>query len=257
MNRPGFVIPVYNHGSTIETVVQGILPFGFPIILVDDGNNEENKRLIQECSERHKEISLVSYPENHGKGYAMSQGVEKAAELNLTHIFQLDADAQHDISACQAFLNLSEENPDAIINGYPQYDSSVPYARKNGREFSNIFARIVTLNSSPKDVLCGFRIYPLNPYLRLIKNHAFINQRMGYDVDILVHLLWLGCPLENHPVKVCYPKDGISNFRIFWDNVSISLTFARLCLGMIIRLPKLCLQIRRRRLGRKGEKLER
>ena len=109
MNRLGFVIPVYNHGSTIESVVQGLLSFGYPLILIDDGNNEENKMLIQECSERHKEVSLVSYPKNHGKGYAMSQGVKKAEELGLTHIFQLDADAQHDLSACRAFLNLSEE----------------------------------------------------------------------------------------------------------------------------------------------------
>ena len=252
MNRLGFVIPVYNHGSTIESVVQGLLSFGYPLILIDDGNNEENKRLIQECSERHKEVSLVSYPKNHGKGYAMSQGIKKAEELGLTHIFQLDADAQHDLSACQAFLNLSEENPAAIINGYPEYDSSVPSARKNGREFSNIFARIVSLNSSPKDVLCGFRIYPVSPYIKLINNHAWINQRMGYDADILVHLLWLGCPLKNLPVKVSYPKDGISNFRIFRDNVSISLTFARLFLGMIIRLPKLCIQIFRRHRAEKN-----
>ena len=41
MNKFGFVIPVYKHGSTIEAVVQSLLPYSYPIIIIDDGNNEE------------------------------------------------------------------------------------------------------------------------------------------------------------------------------------------------------------------------
>ncbi len=242
MNRFGFIIPVYNHGATIESVVQSLLIFNCPIILVDDGNNEHNKALILECAKKHSEVSLVSYCKNQGKGVAMRCGIKKAAELGITHAFQLDADGQHDVNACKAFLELSEKHPEALINGYPQYDESVPEARKNGREVANGWARFVTLNSRLKDVLCGFRIYPVAPYLKLIRRHAFIHHRMGYDADILVHMCWAGVPVLNLPVQVSYPKDGISNFRIVYDNFGISFTFARLFLGMIIRLPKLILQ---------------
>lgn len=239
MNKLGFIIPVYNHGSTVEAVVQSLLQFSLPIILVDDGNDEKNKALILKCTQKHSEVSLVSYKKNRGKGVAMKAGVLKAQELGLTHVFQLDADGQHDVNACRTFIAESEKNPSALINGYPQYDSSVPSARKSGREFSNIWARIVSLNPSPKDVLCGFRIYPVAPYIKLIKRHAYLNHRMGYDADILVHFLWLGTEIVNRPVNVSYPKDGFSNFRIFRDNFGISVTFARLFVGMIIRLPKL------------------
>ena len=170
MYKPGFVIPVFNHGSTIESVVQSILPFGFPVILIDDGNDEANKLLIQECANKHSEVSLISYSQNQGKGFAMKEGVKKAFEMGLTHIFQLDADGQHDSSSCKSFLELSKENPESLINGFPEYDSSAPKARTKGREFSNVWAKIVTLNPAPKDVLCGFRIYPVEPYMKLIKN---------------------------------------------------------------------------------------
>ena len=62
---------------------------------------------------------------------------------------------------------------------------------------------------------------------------------MGYDVDILVHLLWKNVPLVNEGVHVSYPVDGVSNFRMVRDNIHISLTFARLCIGMILRSPVL------------------
>ena len=82
MNRFGFIIPVYNHGSTIEAVVQSLLPFAFPIILIDDGNNEINRALISECASRHPEVSLISYPKNKVKGAAMTRGVKKAFEMD-------------------------------------------------------------------------------------------------------------------------------------------------------------------------------
>ena len=62
---------------------------------------------------------------------------------------------------------------------------------------------------------------------------------MGYDTDILVHFSWKNVPIINEAVKVSYPKDGISNFRMFEDNIRIALTYTRLCVGMIIRLPVL------------------
>jgi glycosyltransferase involved in cell wall biosynthesis len=239
MNRFGFIIPIYNHGSTIEAVVQSLLSFSFPIILIDDGNDEKNRALIQECASRHHEVSLVSYQKNAGKGAAMSKGVKKAFELGLTHVFQIDADGQHDISSCKAFFELSEKNPDALINGYPDYKEDAPSSRTKGRKIANNWAKFVSLNWSIKDALCGFRIYPIAPYMKLLNHHAFINPRMGYDADILVHLSWLGVPVLNLPVNVSYPKDGISNFRLVRDNFAISVTFARLCIGMIFRLPKL------------------
>ena len=45
--RYGFVIPVYNHGSTLESVVQKLTVHNLPIIVSDDGNDEYNKAFIK------------------------------------------------------------------------------------------------------------------------------------------------------------------------------------------------------------------
>lgn len=242
-----FIIPVYNHGATLEDVITSLKKYSLPVIVVDDGNDEKNKAYIRAAAEKHSEVILVTCKKNGGKGKAMNAGIRKAYEMNFTHVFQLDADGQHEADRCGEFIELSRKNPQSIICGFPVYDETVPYKRKKAREFSNMWARIVTYDSSIKDVLCGFRIYPVEPYMYVLNHHAWINSRMGYDVDILVHLLWKNVPLVNSGVHVTYPKDGVSNFRMVRDNLHISFTFTRLCIGMIFRFPVLLVHALKRR----------
>ncbi len=239
MNKFGFVIPVYRHGSTLENVVKQLLHYNYPLIVIDDGNDEENRKLINAVAEKYESVSLVTRQKNGGKGRAMTDGIIRAHELGLTHILQVDSDGQHDIGRTDFFLSESEKHPEALICGYPEYDESVPKHRLNGRRIANAWIHIVTLSTEIKDALIGFRVYPVEPYYRMIRRHTIIDTHMGYDTDILVHYSWKGVQIISQPVKIRYPEDGISTFRMVRDNLHISLTFARLCIGMILRLPVL------------------
>lgn len=235
----GFVIPVYNHGSALEGVVKNLLPHNCPIVVVDDGNNEENKVYIKAVAEKYELVTLVTREKNGGKGQAMKDGVRKAHEMGLTHILQIDSDGQHDAGRVGYFIEQSQKNPEAIICGYPEYDASAPKKRVNGRKVANGWIHCVTLSREIVDALIGFRIYPVAPYIKVLDSKAIIDSRMGYDIDILVHMYWIGVPVISEPVKVTYPVDGVSNFRGFRDTMRISGTYTRLCLGMFVRFPKL------------------
>ena len=235
----GFVIPVYNHGSTVGSVISSLAVYGRPIIVVDDGNDAANKKQIREAVDSCPLAVLVEREKNGGKGKAMMSGVLKARELGLTHAFQIDSDGQHDASRASFFIKAAEENPSCLICGTPVFDESVPLSRKKGREISNRWARFVSLSDEIVDAMCGFRIYPVEPYCRLLSCRACVDARMGYDADILVHFVWSGVRIKSYPVRVTYPADGISNFRMVRDNVRISLSFTKLFFGMIVRLPLL------------------
>ena len=251
----GFLIPVYNHGATLESVVTNLLPYNLPIIVVDDGNNEKNKTQIKEVVEKYPSIVLVSRKKNGGKGAAMREGFLKANELGLTHVLQMDSDGQHSAGRVDYFLEKSMKNPDAVICGYPEYDGSAPMPRVNGRKIANGWVHIVTLSKEINDCMIGFRVYPIAPCMQLIKKHAIIDSRMGADIDILVHLSWAGVKIISEPVKVIYPVNGISNFRVVRDNMRISGMYARLCIGMIVRLPCLIARnIRRTKLNKRENK---
>jgi glycosyltransferase involved in cell wall biosynthesis len=220
------------------SVAEKLAAFGLPIILVDDGNDQESKDLLAAWAAKTPGCVLVSLKKNSGKGGAVIKGIEKAAELGLTHVLQIDADGQHDIGKAAFFLEESARHPDKIICGYPEYDASAPKGRVNGRKVSNFWASVVTLSGELKDVLCGFRVYPVQESLRITRN-LFIDKRMGFDPEIMVRLYWHRVYPVYHPIKVSYPDGGISSFRMVRDNVSISVMFARLCIGMLIRLPLL------------------
>lgn len=235
----GFVIPVYNHGATLESVVESLLPYGFPIIAVDDGNDEKNKAFIRDVEQKYSQVTVVTREKNGGKGRALIDGIIKAHEMGLTHILQLDSDGQHDASRVNRFIELSEKNPEAVICGCPEYDANAPKARVNGRKFANGWIHIVTLSKDIVDAMIGFRVYPVEDFVKVCQKSWYIDGRMGFDIEILVRLHWAKVKIISEPVKVFYPENGISNYRYFQDTVRISCTYARLCLGMFVRFPVL------------------
>jgi len=236
--KHGFVIPVYRHGETAGPLAEKLSATGLPVILVDDGNDKQTKEALAECQKKIPSVVLVSLEKNSGKGGAVAKGFEKAAELDLTHVFQIDADGQHDTTMVSFFLEESANNPDKVICGFPVFDKKAPKSRVAGRRVSNFWAAVVTLSKELKDVLCGFRVYPLDAALRIARN-PFIDRRMGFDAEILVRLYWKKVFPVFHPIKVSYPEDGVSNFRVFQDNLRISWMFTRLCVGMLLRFPML------------------
>lgn len=238
--KQGILIPVYRHAKTACIVSDKLLEMALPIILVDDGNDEQEKKLLEEYAANTNGVFLVSLKKNSGKGKAVMEGLKKAKEMELTHVLQIDADGQHDEKKCRFFLEESAKNPDKVICGFPEFDESAPRSRVIGRKISTFWAAVVTLSAELKDTHCGFRVYPVEACYKIIKN-PFMEKRMGFDTEILVRLYWKKVFPLFFPIKVIYPEGGISNFRVVNDNIRLSLTFTRLCAGMIIRLPYLIL----------------
>jgi len=236
--KQGFLIPVYRHGKTAYSLAERLAASGLPVILVDDGNEAETQALLAECAAKTPGVALVRLEKNSGKGGAVTGGLKKAEELGLSHVLQIDSDGQHDAGMAAFFLEESAKHPDRVICGYPEFDETAPRSRLTARKISNFWAAVVTLSTALKDVLCGFRVYPVDTALRIARN-PFVDKRMGFDPEILVRLYWNRVYPVYYPIKVGYPLDGISNFHLVRDNIRISWTFTRLCVGMLIRLPLL------------------
>jgi len=247
--KHGFVVPVYRHGETVGPLAENLAAMGLPVIIVDDGNDEQTKKTLAELQNKIPSVVLVSLEKNIGKGGAVAKGFEKAAELGLTHVFQIDADGQHDTAMTGFFLEESAKNPDKVICGFPVFDNNAPRSRVAGRKVSNFWGAVVTLSKELKDVLCGFRVYPLDAALKITRN-PLMDRRMGFDAEILVRLYWKKVFPVFYPIKVSYPEGGVSNFRVFQDNLRISWMFTRLCAGMLLRFPMLLILRIKRNAGR-------
>ena len=125
-----------------------------------------------------------------------------------------------------------------VVTGQPVFDTSVPKARLYGRYATHVWVWINTLSFDIRDAMCGFRVYPLAPTLRLFDDVA-IGRRMDFDVEVLVRLYWRGLRVVNLPTRVTYPADGVSHFDVLRDNLRISWMHTRLFFGMLPRAPML------------------
>ena len=230
------VIPVYNHGEAITSVVQAVQQHQLPCILVDDGSDAGCRAVLDQLEQGG--ATLVRLTSNQGKGGAMIAGLHKAQALGYSHALQIDADGQHNTADIPAFISLARQNPRAVICGSPLYDASVPRSRLYGRYATHVWVWINTLSFAIKDSMCGFRVYPLASAMALLNSHN-ICKRMDFDIDIIVRLYWRGVPVINQPSRVTYPSDGVSHFRMLPDNILISKLHTRLFFGMLLRLPRL------------------
>jgi glycosyltransferase involved in cell wall biosynthesis len=234
--RPVVLVPVFDHERAIGPVVVQIEAHGLPILLVDDGSRPSCAAVLEALARR-PGVTLLRRPENGGKGAAVISGLREAARLGFTHAVQVDADGQHDLADLPRFLMQAEAHPDALIAGVPRFDASVPKARLYGRYLTHVWVWINTLSLAIEDSMCGFRVYPLGRTLRALA--PSIGQRMDFDPEIAVRLVWGGARVVNVPTAVTYPADGVSHFDTLWDNVRISGMHARLFFGMLLRLPVL------------------
>lgn len=231
------VVPVYNHGEAIGTMVEGILRSGVPCLLVDDGSAADCARVLDQLAAAHPEsVALLRLPVNQGKGGAVMAGMREAARKGYSHALQIDADGQHDPAELPGFLAEARQYPRAIITGCPIYDESVPKGRLYGRYATHIWVWINTLSFDIRDSMCGYRVYPLAETIALIDS-VELGRRMDFDCEILVRMHWRGVPLRNRRTRVTYPLDGVSHFDVWRDNVRISRMHAMLFFGMLIRLP--------------------
>ena len=238
--RACFVLPVYDPGPALARTVAALAPFGLPLYLTDDGSGPQTRAELEALAEAEPLVRLSRFPVNQGKGAAVMEGLRRAYRDGFTHALQVDADAQHDVAAVPSFLALGQAQPLAIISGVPQYDATVPMARKQWRRFSHIWVWLGTLSLDIQDSLCGFRLYPLAATIRLI-DRVPINPRMTFDTEIIMRLHQAGVPVVNAPVQVTYPQDGVSHFDPWKDTLQIMA----MQLGMLMRVPMILLRGRK------------
>ncbi len=236
---PVVVIPVYNHPATIGFMVDEVLKYRLPCILVDDGSDAHCAAVLDALAACHAgRVVLLRLPANQGKGGAMMAGFREATRLGHSHALQIDADGQHDTSDIPRFIDLARGQPEAVICGCPRFDESVPRIRLYGRYVTHILVWLQTLSFEIRDSMCGFRLYPLAATLALM-NSVRLGKRMEFDTEVLVRLVWSGVRVVNVLTPVHYPRDGVSHFRFLHDNLWIARMHFRLVAGMLPRAPLL------------------
>ncbi len=232
--RHAVLIPSYNTGPILARTVREALAAWPQVILVVDGSTDGSADGLAAPG-----LHTLHLPRNAGKGAAILQGLRHAAGQGISHVLTMDADGQHPADRVATFIAASRARPEAVICGVPQFGPDAPALRVGGRRISNAWVRLETLGAGPSDSLFGFRVYPVQPLLRIMAAHRWM-RRYDFDAEAAVRLCWAGHPAVDLPAPVRYlrPEEGgVSHFRYGRDNALLTWMHIRLMLGFLLRLP--------------------
>ena len=238
------LIPSYNPGLPVLDTVRAARAQWAPVWVVVDGSTDGTAEQLQALAAGDDDLRVIVLPENCGKGAAVLEGITQAAAEGYTHALTMDSDGQHPADLIPAFMRVSQEQPDAMVLGKPVFDADAPRLRVNGRKLSNGWAHLETLWAGIGDSLYGFRVYPIAPLVRIMRNQRFM-RRFDFDPEAVVRLCWAGVAPINLDAPVRYFRNedgGVSHFNYLRDNALLTWMHARLLLGFLLRLPRLILR---------------
>lgn len=231
--RPCVLVPTYNNPATVRKVVERIHAYCDDVLVIDDGSGPEGRAVVEQLA--HDGLAVVRHRgQNGGKGAAVKTGLHLARELGYSHALQVDADGQHDLDAIPRFLQAAEQQPQALVLARPEFAAGTPRGRRMAREITNFWVHIETFNLAIADAMIGFRVYPVAATLAARPR----TDRMDFDIEVAVRLVWTGVPVLNLPIAVRYltaDEGGVSHFRLFSDNARITWLHTRLVTEGILR----------------------
>jgi glycosyltransferase involved in cell wall biosynthesis len=222
------VVPTFDNPATIAAVVERARPHVEEVIVVDDGSGAEGREACAALEARGAAV-VIRRARNGGKGAAVKAGLAAARARGFSHAFQVDADGQHDLDRMPAFLEVAARSPHSAVLGYPVYDETAPKGRLAARKITRFWVDLeVGGRGIVEDAMVGFRVYPLAATSAL----RVAGDRMDFDVEIAVRLVWAGVPVINLPVGVRYlaaEEGGRSHFQPLRDNLRLAWLHSRLC----------------------------
>ncbi|MCX6791674.1 MAG: glycosyltransferase, partial [Candidatus Gottesmanbacteria bacterium] len=92
-----FIIPAYNDGATIETVVKKASETGthlgipFDVLVIDDASTDETPKILSRLTRRIKDLRVITHTKNAGYGRTIKELYQKARHAWL---FSLPGDYQ-------------------------------------------------------------------------------------------------------------------------------------------------------------------
>lgn len=214
------VIPTYNNAATIRDVVERTLDQPLDgVLIIDDGSTDCK---VSELLSQLKGITVLRHERNMGKGRAILSALSYLNDRNVTYMVTIDGDGQHYPEDVASFVPVIAEDDHSIIIGARDFSGrEIPRSSSFGRKLSNFWIMAET-GVKVEDAQSGFRVYPVKYISRL----RFLSSHYNFEIEVLVKAAWAGITLKNLPVRVWYPKDPkdrVSSFRPFLDNLRITL----------------------------------
>lgn len=217
------IIPCYNEKERFKNGLEHFLSYlnkqkyNWELILVNDGSKDNTLQQMTNASKRNKNIKIVSYRNNNGKGYAVVQGVKHAKGQII--LFS-DLDHSVPISTIESFFECFKKGFDVVIGsrrvaGSKFVKKQNPLRENLGRGFT-LLVRIF-VDWPIKDATCGFKAFTAQAAKKIFSSISIYG--WAFDAELLFLCKKYGYTYAQAPVtwqdvkgsKVSLTKDIASS----------------------------------------------
>lgn len=223
------IAPMFNEESNVQNTFNKIKTemeenaHDWELIFVNDGSTDNSWEKANEIAKSEKELKVIGYPENQGRGKALRTGFEKAiGDIIIT----VDFDLSYDVTHITRMINTLEQNTDTdvvLVSSYMKGGRTIGVSAK--RLFFSKIGNAILKHSFSKKVYtstCVVRAYRK----KVIKNLMLESDGKEIHLEILTKLLALGYKIKEIPGTLTSRKKGISKSSIIPTVISHLKFFA-------------------------------
>ncbi len=220
------VIPAYNEGTIIQSVIAEIRSAGYEnIIIVDDGSTDDTYEKAKEIPG----IVVLKHLINRGKGAATKTGIEAAKLFDAHIIVTLDGDGQHSPSDIARLIEPIQQNHcDVVLGTRLKNPIGMPWYKILANHIGNAITWYF-YGLWVSDSQSGFRAYSRHAS-ELINTRT---DRYEYDSEVIREIYVYKLKYREVPIEVRYTeysmgkvqKQGFINglktfYKIIWNLLS-------------------------------------
>ena len=213
------LIPAYEPGGTLSQLVRDLRASESEphVVVVDDGSGGAYAGEFDAA--RRAGASVLAYPVNRGKGFALRTGIAHILEHFPGEVVVCaDSDGQHRVDDILLVAHRAEEAEGAIILGGRRFAGDVPVRSRVGNAVSRLaFGAVAGVRVH--DTQTGLRGYP--PHL-LEWMLTIAGDRFEYELALLLDAAAIGIPVVEVEVATVYLRNNASShFRPIVDSVRV------------------------------------
>ncbi|MBI3209056.1 MAG: bifunctional glycosyltransferase family 2/GtrA family protein [Candidatus Solibacter usitatus] len=230
------VIPAFQPGVELRTVVEALLAAGMEeILVIDDGSGPDYAERFETL--RHiPRVQVLRHAVNLGKGAAIKTGLNHVlcTRGKDAGIVTADADGQHHADDIVRIARALTETPQMLVLGARRFEGKVPLRSRFGNAVTRSLFRLL-IGPAVTDTQTGLRGIPV-----ALASHLLRMTSSGYEfeLDMLIAARAMGLKVREEPIRTIYgPGNRSSHFNPLLDSMKIYfvlLRFAALSLSTAI-----------------------
>lgn len=229
------IIPAYEPPDTFIQYVADLAGTMDRLIIVNDGSDKRFDPIFTQIAQIHR-VTVLAYPENHGKGYALKTAFSYCAEhfSGEDILVTADCDGQHSVTDVLAVWEAAQSHPEACVLGCRDFSQdNVPARSRSGN--TNMLRLLRLMHGiCILDSQTGLRAFTIKTAQQFL---SVKGDRFEYETGMLIYAKRHHIPFREVSIQTIYPEDAadhISHFKTVRDSLRVIGILLRYLSGNII-----------------------